>query len=158
MRNLIIVSLCLISTFLTAQDTHVWKGGTPGNETNWNEPKNWNNHEVPSEDSYVVIPFHNSGHFSQPEISNQVIIAALELQSNAELKVKPSGKLIIDGTYTYSEGISIYGGKLNNYGILELNNIDVSQGKVIALQASNEGRLIIDGVLQNEPFVFKVSN
>ncbi|KAA3640130.1 MAG: hypothetical protein DWQ02_02505 [Bacteroidetes bacterium] len=158
MRNLIVVILCFVSSIIVAQDVHVWQGGTPGNETNWDEPKNWSNQEVPSEDSYVVIKLNNTGHYSQPEITGKVVIASLELQSNATLKIHPAGELLIDGTYTYTEGISMYGGKLNNLGTLELNNIDVSQTKVIALQAMNEGRLIVNGKVQNEQFVFQVSN
>lgn len=158
MRNLIIVILCFVSSVIIAQDVHVWKGGTPGNETNWDEPKNWSNHEVPSEESYVVIKFENTGHYSQPEINGKVVIASLELQSNARLKINSAGELLIDGTYTYTEGITMYGGKLNNLGKLELNNIDVPQTKVIALQAMNEGRLIVNGEVQNEQYVFQVSN
>ncbi len=158
MRNLIIVILCFVTSITTAQNVHVWKGGTPGNETSWDEPKNWSNQEVPSEDSYVIIKLENTGHSSQPVISGKVVITALELQSNAQLKIDSTGELIIDGTHTYTEGISMYGGKLDNLGTLELNNIDVPQTKVIALQAMNEGRLIVNGKVQNERFVFQVSN
>lgn len=144
MRNIIIVIICTLTTSLAAQDIHIWKGGTPGNESSWNEPKNWSNQLVPSEDSYVVIKALNTGHNAQPVIEGKVVIACLELQSKALLSIKKSGNLIIDGTYTYSEGVLLYGGLLFNEGNVEIYNIDIPQTKAIALQAMSVGEFNIN--------------
>lgn len=105
-----------LSLTMPAQNTLIWEGGTPGKETNWNEPNNWNLNRVPTEDDKVIIKMENKGHFAQPIIKDAVHIAWLEIHSGAKLSIQATGKLIIDGTYHYSEGISMYGGNLDSSG------------------------------------------
>jgi len=114
----------LLPLAIIAQTTITWKGGTPGKENKWNEPKNWDSHRIPSEDDKVVIKMENNGHFSQAIIDSEVHINWLVLQSGAELRISESGKLLIDGTFQYSEGISMHGGSLISEGNIILKNID----------------------------------
>ena len=53
-----------------------------------------------------------------------MLIAAIEIQSGTELNIESTGQLIIDGGLTYSEGITIYGGKIRSEGEIILKNID----------------------------------
>jgi hypothetical protein len=125
MKNLL---LLLLSAFLpllmNAQTTITWKGGTPGQENQWNEPQNWDAHRIPNENDRVVIKMTHNGHFSQPVINTKVHIAWLEIYAGAELTLAPSGQLTLDGTYTYSEGISMYGGHLSSAGEIIFKDIE----------------------------------
>jgi hypothetical protein len=132
MKNLIIILLAAcLPLFINAQTTITWKGGTPGKETKWNEPKNWDAYRIPNEDDKVIIKMENSGHFSQPVINDEVHIAWLEIHSGAELTIAATGQLTLEGTYTYSEGISIYGGNLSSDG--EIIFKDIEAGFIAAL-------------------------
>jgi hypothetical protein len=128
---IIVLSFCL-PLFINAQTTISWKGGTPGKETKWSEPQNWDAYRIPNENDRVIIKMENSGHFSQPVINGKVHIAWLEIHSGATLEVTNSGVLLVDGTYTYSEGISMHGGKLHSEGKIILKHIDVDN--IAALQ------------------------
>jgi len=135
------VSFLLSSASQATDNSITWKGGTPGRERDWTEPKNWDANRVPDEDSQVIIKFWNSGHQAQPILKDEVQIASLDIYSNAELVVTPDGKLIIDGEYTYSEGISIYGGKLSNKGEVVIKNIDkefILKSQPVATEKANE--------------------
>ena len=67
----------------------------------------------------------NNGHFSQLVIDNEVHIAWLEVHSGAELTITAAGKLTVDGSYTYSEGISLYGGFLHSDGKIIFKDIEI---------------------------------
>ncbi|MCB9331845.1 MAG: hypothetical protein H6574_12245 [Lewinellaceae bacterium] len=60
MKNLTTLFALFIPFLLTAQTNIVWKGGTPGQETKWTEPQNWDN-RVPGEFVIAEKPgiFHN---------------------------------------------------------------------------------------------------
>ncbi len=125
MKNLLIIFLTVFTTFvLAAQNTITWKGGTPGKETAWNEARNWDAHRIPNENDRVVIPTEFNGHFAQPMIEGEARAAWVEIQAGGSLYVARTGQLTIDGAYTYSEGISIYGGKLESDGEIILKDID----------------------------------
>ena len=124
MKTLIVALFMLSSTILSAQETIRWEGGTPGNETNWNEARNWSGHQIPDEISLVVIKKQNSGHNAQPVITNDVVVAEIEIHSGAVLTISNNATLIIDGEFTHSEGLVNYGGTLINHGILIEKNID----------------------------------
>lgn len=153
-----VLLLCLSTTLLYTQEVLVWKGGTPGKETSWNEAGNWDKNVVPGEDTHVIIKSLNTGHYAQPEISGKVIVTSIELQSKSLLKINESGTLIIDGTYTYSQGILIFGGRLLNNGTLSFNNVDVAPREIIALQEMNHGHFFIDGRLLNEHYALQVNH
>ena len=116
----------------------VWKGGTPGKETSWNEPRNWDKNEVPDEDSRVVIKSMNTGHNAQPVIKDPITVNAVEIHPNAKLVIASTGQLVIDGEYFYSEGISIMGGKLESEGRISLRNIDANSIMKVQPTAVNE--------------------
>lgn len=50
----LILFLLISSLSLTAQS--IWKGGTPGQEQDWNVAKNWSTHKVPTAFDSVIIP------------------------------------------------------------------------------------------------------
>ena len=103
MKNLLIVLLTMASTSLMAQNTVTWIGGTPGNETSWDEPKNWSNHHVPNEFSNVYIPEVSTSTFSNPTIKNGVIeLNSLQIVSTAKLTIDKMAKLIVHGS---AEGV-----------------------------------------------------
>ncbi len=122
------LAILLISTFLplliNAQTTITWTGSTPGKETKWNEPKNWDAYRIPNEDDKVIIKMDNNSHFSQPVINEEVHIVWLEIHAGAELTITTTGQLILDGSYTYSQGISMYGGNLSSEGEIIFKNIE----------------------------------
>ena len=149
MKNLIIVLLTLATSFATAQVTVNWKGGTPGQETNWNYAKNWSNNQVPNEFTHVVIAANNNGHFAQPVISNYVAIASVQIQSGASLTISGKGTLEIDGEFTYSNGIAMYGGFLFNNGKIMLSNVEFLRGAFQLDNIQGNGRLFIDGAQMN---------
>jgi len=117
MKNLLIIIAVFATFSLNAQTEITWIGGTPGQETNWNQAKNWSTNQVPDEDTWVIIKATNSGHQALPVITSDIIIAGIEIQSNANLTIAQTGKLLIDGEMTY------------NYGILNVGKI-INQGQV----------------------------
>ena len=126
MKNLMIkITLCLVSLLFTNEmlAQNYWKGGTPGNETNWNYAKNWSQNRIPDWSEDVIIPdvSTQSGHF--PVIS-QVIeaIPHLEIHSNATLTVLPKGRLVIDGQTTFNSGIFLKG-KIISSGVIDIVNV-----------------------------------
>ena len=123
MKNVITLLAICIPFLLSAQTNIVWKGGTPGKETAWNEARNWNTNQIPGENDHVFINADNNGHFAQPVLKESVQVASINIGPRAELQITETGKLIVDGTDTYSEGISIYGGKLTSDGTIILKSI-----------------------------------
>jgi hypothetical protein len=126
MKNLSMsFALCLVTFFFTSDliAQNYWKGGTPGNESNWNTAKNWSKNQVPdlTEDVIITDVSNQSGF---PPVIDQVIeaIPHIEIQSNAVLTVLPWGKLVIDGTSTYNSGIFL-NGKLIATGEIDIANV-----------------------------------
>ena len=123
MENLMIVLIVLTSVSLTSVNAqNIWKGGTPGQETDWNVAKNWSENRVPDWTENVIIAdvSTNSGYF--PVIDSEVEpIAHLEIQSNAILTIQPSGKLEVDGISTFNTGITLIGNICLD-GDLEIKN------------------------------------
>ena len=98
MKTLIILLLTLTSSILVAQKSVTWLGGTPGNETSWEEPKNWSTHHVPNEFSDVYIPDVSTSSFSNPTIKNGTIeLNTLQIESTAKLTIQKMAKLIVYG-------------------------------------------------------------
>ena len=83
---------------LSAQKTATWKGGFPGQETNWACARNWSLNIVPDGNCHVVIPALLSQKKNYPVLSStDEEVYSLVIESNAELSILPSGKLIILG-------------------------------------------------------------
>ena len=125
MKNLIVIIFSLFAPFiLTAQTTITWKGGTPGKETVWNEARNWDQHRLPNENDRVIIRTENNGHFAQPILNESAKVAWIEIYAGSSLTIAENSTLIIDGQYTHSEGISIFGGSLNVKGRIQIKDVD----------------------------------
>ncbi|MEO1262295.1 MAG: hypothetical protein AAFZ15_26045 [Bacteroidota bacterium] len=98
MKTLLIAFLTFSATFLFAQNNVTWIGGTPGNETAWDEAKNWSNHRVPDVFSNVVIPDVSSTTFSFPVIESDLVeINSIFIYSTAQLTIEEKAKLVIYG-------------------------------------------------------------
>lgn len=149
MKNLLFVLLTFATTFASAQITANWKGGTPGQETNWNYAKNWSNNQVPNEFTHVVIADNNTGYVAMPVINSYVAVASLQIKPNASLTISGKGTLDIDGEYTYSNGIMMYGGQLINNGKIMLSHVELEYGAFQLDKIQGDGRLFIDGQLMN---------
>jgi hypothetical protein len=103
MKNLLIAIFTLLTTITFAQQAVTWNGGTPGNETSWDEARNWSNNKVPNEFSDVIIPDVSTSTFSTPVIKNGTFeLNSLQIASNGKLTVESSAKMIV---YGYSQGI-----------------------------------------------------
>ncbi|MCB9286171.1 MAG: hypothetical protein H6560_02560 [Lewinellaceae bacterium] len=93
---------------LVAQN--VWRGGTPGQEQEWNNPRNWSQNRVPDIDDIVLIPNTESRGGFYPVISKDAgPIYYLEVQGGATLSVTTNGKLMIDGVGKYEDAILLIG-------------------------------------------------
>lgn len=148
MKTLIIAILTFSTSLIIAQNTVTWVGGTPGNETSWEEPKNWSDNKVPNENSVVIIKDFNSGHNAQPVITENVEVASIEIQANAQLTIEENGELIIDGSFTYSEGISVYGGEVINKGTVHLYSLSVDLTEDYFNKIQNTGYVFMDDKLK----------
>jgi hypothetical protein len=83
---------------LIAQNSVTWVGGTLGNPTSWEEPKNWSNHHVPNEFSDVIIPDVSTTTFSSPVISTgKVELNSLKLTPSTKLTIEKPAQLIVFG-------------------------------------------------------------
>ena len=101
MKTFLIAIFTLTTTFITAQTTVTWVGGTPGKTTNWNEAKNWSNHRVPDEFSNVLIPDVSATTLASPVIeSGKIELNALMLESNALITIHENAQLIVYGFVT----------------------------------------------------------
>ncbi len=99
MRSLIAFSLIILLTQIVpqnaaAQIANTWKGGTPGQETNWDCSKNWSLGRIPDAFDNVIIPDVTTSARKFPVIqSGSIEINQLDIQSNATLTVQ--GKVCI---------------------------------------------------------------
>lgn len=148
MKTLIIAILTFSTSLIVAQNTVTWIGGTPGNETSWDEPRNWSDNKIPNENSIVIIKYANSGHNAQPVITEKVEVASIEVQANAQLTIKKDAELIIDGSFTYSEGISVYGGEVINKGTVHLYSLSVDVTEDYLNQIQNTGYVFMEDQLK----------
>lgn len=96
-RNFIICLFTLLSITATAQKTNVWRGGTPGHETDWSFFKNWSAGYAPSEFDRVVIPDVSTSTGAYPVIrTGEVEVWSLEIQSGAMLTLLAKARLVAD--------------------------------------------------------------
>lgn len=101
------VFLLALSLNAFSQKTVVWKGGAPGQETNWYCPKNWSTQTVPDSFSDVVIPDVSTTTQALPEIrSGRVEVNRLTIAGNTGLSLGESAQMVVlDNT----DGIEISG-------------------------------------------------
>jgi hypothetical protein len=144
MKTLTLLIATLLTTTTFAQDETQWIGGTPGQETEWHQARNWSTNEVPDEDTHVVIDFLNSGHNSQPTISQDAVAASIEVRSLGKLTITDNAELIIDGMDTYTEGISLYGGQIENLGSIFFYNLHIELTQEELSQFQGEGYVFVD--------------
>ncbi|HQU59798.1 MAG: hypothetical protein KDD02_02835 [Phaeodactylibacter sp.] len=103
-----IVLATTLSLSLNAQN--IWLGGAPGQETEWNNPRNWSAFRAPGPDDLVIIPNTDSRGGFYPVINNKVEpVYFLEVQDNAHLTITQHGELIIDGTGKIEDGLLLLG-------------------------------------------------
>lgn len=82
-------------TNLSAQKIATWKGGQPGQPTEWTCAKNWLENRVPNEFSAVVIPDCSTTTLSNPILKKgEVEIYSLEIHSGAKLSIGKNARLI----------------------------------------------------------------
>ncbi|MCB0677498.1 MAG: hypothetical protein KDC30_12455 [Saprospiraceae bacterium] len=106
MKTLLITLFALFSTTLIAQQAITWKGGTPGRESDWNEPRNWSTNCLPNEFSDLIIPDVSTTTFSTPVIKEGIVeINSLTIASNSKLTIQSPARLIV---YSYLEGVNEY--------------------------------------------------
>jgi hypothetical protein len=109
--NVVFAAACTIfALFLSndalAQKTIIWKGGTPGQETNWDCPKNWSTYRLPDEFSNVVIPDVSSTTQASPVIRGGMVeVNALRIESRALLTIATDARLVV---HDYTEGINAF--------------------------------------------------
>lgn len=155
MKTLAILLLSLLSTATIAQQTVIWKGGTPGKETSWNEARNWSNYQVPDEDTDVVIKALHTGHHAQPVIDGRVEVRSIELHTGTSLTIKEKGKLLIDGAEDYTLGIVNYGGMLYNDGLIYLTQIEDFSAEKFAAHVLGNGSLFMDSLPSDSSYIAK---
>jgi hypothetical protein len=86
-------------TQANAQKTNTWIGGTPGQTTNWNCPKNWSTYQVPDAFQTVIIPDVESNSGFYPIINEtDMEVNALVLESGASLTITKKGSLKVETT------------------------------------------------------------
>ncbi len=77
-----------------------WKGGAPGQESNWNCPKNWSAYQVPDAFQNVIVPNVSSGSGVYPTIDiDGMEVNALVLESGATLTITKKGALEVITTF-----------------------------------------------------------
>lgn len=117
----LVFTFCFFILGLTASAQNIWKGGTPGAETDWNTPRNWSLNRVPDwSDDVVLIPnvASQSGYFPVVE-SHVPDISHLNIEGGASVTITTTGSLTIDGETTFNYGIQNTG-HLHNSGHLAI--------------------------------------
>ncbi len=122
MKTLLSFIVAFVIIHSTAVAQIVWRGGTPGQEEAWSNPRNWDQHRVPDADDIVIIPNTETRGGFYPVIDGQAgPIYYLEIQGGAKLTVTPYGSLAIDGAGKYEDAILLVGA-LENHGEIRVAN------------------------------------
>lgn len=124
MKTLITFFFIATTAIISAQQVVTWKGGTPGKENCWTEPRNWDSNKVPDEFSHVVIKVRNNGHFAMPIIHTNVQIEAIEVHSKAYLTITEKGTLLLYGADLNRDDIQLFGGNIHNAGRIIYEDFD----------------------------------
>ena len=142
LRCFLFISVFSFSIGMTAQN--IWKGGTPGAETEWMNPRNWSENEIPDwTDEVVIIPDVSAQTGFFPIIRNTVPeINYLAIEAGAQITIDVKGALTIDGKHTYNYGI-LNIGNLYNKGHLVVQNTALSPLGTKKNTIHNTGRMDI---------------
>ena len=136
MKTRLVLLSALISTMaLTAQVE--WKGGFPGQETDWFCARNWSDNRIPDDFDNVVIPDRSTSGNFYPVIQNRKArVQSLDLHSNASLTIKSGATLTV-------LGFGLSGGALTSLGTLENHGtLEVIEPVLHAVQYKGKGTLI----------------
>ncbi|MEK7258155.1 MAG: hypothetical protein AAB316_25600 [Bacteroidota bacterium] len=139
---LIIVS---VPALLASQVQITWRGGVPGQEHNWNCPRNWSANRIPGEFDQVRLPDCSSRGSFYPilKTSAESSVQHLRIESGAELTLLPGAELIVDGEMTFASGILLFG-SLQNDGRLEVRNSALDPFEVNGGEYLGKGKLVTD--------------
>ena len=102
MRNLIAFSTVILLTQIVpqtaqAQIANTWKGGTPGQETNWACSRNWSLGRIPDAFHNVVIADVSTSTGKYPIImKGDVEVLSLKIASGAALTLLPQARLFAE--------------------------------------------------------------
>jgi hypothetical protein len=78
-----------------AQIVNKWKGGTPGQETNWSCSRNWSLGRIPDVFDNVIIADVSTGSQKFPVIKSGLIeINQLHIQSGAKLTIEGNVRIL----------------------------------------------------------------
>ena len=139
--NFIAVFGIILTTHATLSAQNVWKGGTPGQEQEWNNPKNWSQNRIPGIDDMVLIPNTESRGGFYPVVNGEAgPIYYLEVQGGATLSVTQNGRLTIDGVGKYEDAILLIG-TIVNHGEIQMS---AEKGQTVAGHPEsllNEGKI-----------------
>jgi hypothetical protein len=145
MKSIMMFFFMLTLTSGFAQNTVSWKGGTPGRETSWKEPRNWSNYQVPDEYTHVIIAKLHTGHYAQPVIHDLVEVASIRVLAGASLKITDQGEIVIDGSLTYTEGIVTQGGSIINEGRIQMVEVEAAQPDQLEVENRDSGIVLLNG-------------
>ncbi len=150
LTSLLTLTCLFLASSVMAQNT--WKGGIPGAETDWNNPRNWSEGRLPDwSDDLVIIPNvrSQSGYF--PIVKTPVPdIACLSIEGGAKITILSSGHLTINGESTFNYGI-LNTGEVFNSGYLTILETALSPLANHAENIYNNGIFVMDDLNKNEP-------
>jgi hypothetical protein len=102
MRNLIVFSVVIfliqiVPQTAKAQIANIWKGGTPGQETNWACSKNWSLGRIPDVFDNVIIPDVSTGSQKFPVINSGLTeINQLHIHIGATLTAQENVRILVN--------------------------------------------------------------
>jgi hypothetical protein len=120
--------LVCFANALSAQNAVTWKGGTPGQEGNWDCPKNWSSYRVPDEFSDVVIPDVSTTTLAAPKImSGNYEVNSIQLLPNARLTIEHGAQLVV---YSIENGFEKGDGLHLKGSLLKMDNAIIGTSKM----------------------------
>lgn len=141
MKTIFLIIATFGSFSVFSQQTAEWIGGTPGVESEWFIPSNWNTNRVPDEDTKVVIRGTHSGHLAMPVIWQEAEALQIDIISGGSLTILETGSLSIDGESFYTKGICVFGGELKNFGLIELIHLESNLTGRLGEYSLQEGKV-----------------
>lgn len=102
MKTVMLLLLSLLVTTGFSQVASIWKGNTPGHESQWDCPSNWSTNRVPDEFTDVIIQMDNSSKNKYPVLQmHQIEINSLSIWPGACIVVKQGTMCIMDPGKNY---------------------------------------------------------
>lgn len=127
----------LFNLSLQAQN---WSGNGAMND--WTDPLNWDNLTVPAPTDNVSINPNGSNNYPVLTAANNITIAGLNIQPNAEFTIDPDGQLIVTGTINIS-------GTMDNQGTWSVAGLIVNFGGIINSGTANLVNINNAGTVDN---------